>query len=116
MKLRDNRELASGDIISLVRKKFENEGKNISYIDVETYPSFDAVRLSADINNIDRYILEKVIREGQVTEIKITDNEIRKEFLKAARYRVNLFKNWDILDENLEVNFENFKAKYGRHL
>jgi len=116
MKLRDNRELASGDIISLVRKKFENEGKNISYIDVETYPSFDAVRLSADINNIDRYILEKVIRDGQVTEIKITDNEIRKEFLKAAHYRVNLFKNWDILDENLEVNFENFKAKYGRHL
>ena len=116
MKLRDNRELASGDIISLVRKKFENEGKNISYLMSETYPSFDAVRLSADINNIDRYILEKVIREGQVTEIKITDNEIRKEFLKAARYRVNLFKNWDILDENLEVNFENFKAKYGRHL
>jgi hypothetical protein len=116
MMLRDNRELASGDIVSLVRKEFNKEDKKISYIDVETYPNFDAVKMSTDFNNIDRYILEKVIKDRRIPEIRITDNEIKKNFLKAVHYRVTLFKNRAILDDNLEINIENFRAQYGRHL
>ena len=116
LKIRDNGQLFEGYIVYLERRQFKVDGKEIRDLDAAVYTDFNAVRLSTDINNIDRYIIERLIKDGQMSGIKVTDNQVRKDFLKTAHFRLNLLKNRDILDENLEVNFENFRLQYGRHL
>jgi len=116
LKLRDNHQLFNGDIVYLERSEFAKNDKKISYIKADAYTDFEEVRLSPDVINIDRFIMDKLIQDGHVPEIKLTDNAVRQEFLKVVHHRINYLRSRDILDDNLEVNLENLKRHMGRHL
>jgi len=116
MNMRDNRELFNGDIIYLERSEFTKEDKKISFIKVDAYNDFEGVRLSATVTNIDRYIIDKMIKDGRLPEITLTDNAVRQEFLKIINHRINFLKSRNILNDNLEVNRDNLDISLKRKL
>lgn len=114
MRMRDNRDLANGDIVYLERDQFAQGGKNISYMKVNSYTDFETIRRSFDVNDIDLYIIQNLITNGKISEPKSTDNAVRQEFLKIANYRISFLKNRNILNDKLEVNVDNLKRQLNR--
>ena len=115
LKMRDNNQLYKGDIICLERAEFENpDGKKIPYLKAEAYSDFEMVRISTDVTDIDRFILEKLIHNGRVPEVSPADNSVRKEFLKLVDNRINFMRSRHILNDNFEVNLENLRKHMRR--
>lgn len=114
MNLRDNKELLNGDIICLERSAFIQEDKKISFIKVDTYNDFNAIKMSPDVNNVDRFIIEKLIINGKTPGITLTDNVVRQEFLKIVNHRINFLKSRNILNDHLEVNRDNLEISFKR--
>ena len=104
MRLRDNRQLAAGDIIHLERTKFVKESKEISYIDVHAFSDWDALRMATEITSIDRYIINHIINNGYIPESAPTANLVRVQFMKIIQGRVNYLKTLDVLNDRLEIN------------
>jgi len=116
MNMKDNQQLFNGDIIYLERSEFTKEDKKISFIKVDTYNDFEGVKLSNQVNNIDRYIIDKIIKDGMRPEITLTDNAVRVEFLKIVNHRINFLKSRHILNDNLEVNRDNLEISLKRKI
>jgi hypothetical protein len=104
IRMRDNHELFAGDVIYMERSKFTKDGKKISYIKVDTYSDFESLRTAAGITNIDRYIVDRIIKNGYIPEIGPMANAVRSEFFKVVHSRVDYLKRRDILNERLEVD------------
>ena len=114
MNMRDNKQLLNGDIIYLERSEFTREDKNIPFIKVDSYQDFEAIRLDPQVNNIDRHIIDRIIKDGMRPQITLTDNAVRKEFLKIVNHRINFLKSRNILNDNLEVNRDNLEIHLKR--
>ena len=104
MRLRDNRQLAAGDIIHLERTKFVKDSKEISYIDVHAFSDWDALRMTTEITSIDRYIINHITNNGYIPESAPTANSVRVQFMKIIQGRVNYLQNLNVLNDRLEVN------------
>ena len=102
MDLRDNWKLLNGEVVCLERREFIKDEKKISYIRVESFIDFDALKKSPVVNNVDRFIVEKLIADGKTPQVGISDNKVRKEFLGIIDDRVELLKSRNILNDNLE--------------
>ncbi|MDE2027074.1 MAG: DUF3363 domain-containing protein [Candidatus Omnitrophica bacterium] len=110
MDLRDNWKLLNGQVVCLERREFIKEDKKISYIRVEGFNDFEAVRQSPVVNNVDRYIVEKMIENGKAPQDGISDNKVRKEFLDIIVDRIELLKSRNILNDDLELNRHNLEV------
>jgi type IV secretory pathway VirD2 relaxase len=104
IRIRDNHELFAGDIIYMERTKFAKDNKEISYIKVETFNDFESLRTAPEITNIDRYIIDRTIKNGFIPEISPTANAVRVEFMKIVHSRVDRLRRMGILNDRLEVD------------
>ena len=117
LKLRDNHQLSKGDFVCMEKTEFEKpDGQKIPYIKAEAYTDPEMIRVSTEVTDIDRYIIDKLIYNGQVPEAKPTDNWVRKEFLKVVEHRINYMRSRHILNDKLEVSIENLRRNMRRQL
>jgi len=111
--MRDNHQIFAGNIIYMERSKFTQEGKEISYIKVDTYRDFDSLRTTVNVTNIDKYIVNRIINNGYIPDIAPTANAVRVEFMKIVQGRVNYLKRCSILNERLEVERDRLEREMG---
>ena len=110
MDLRDNWKLLNGEVVCLERREFTKEDKKISYIRVEGFIDFEAIKKSPLVNNVDRFIAEKMIENGKTPQVGMLDNKVRKDFLGIIDDRIELLKHRNILNDNLELNRHNLEV------
>ena len=119
MRMKDNRQLATGDIVHLERGKFVKDGKEISYIDVHVFQDWDSLRMTPEITSIDRYIINRIVNNGYIPEVAPTANAVRVQFMKIIQGRVDYLQRVNILNDRLEVNRDrldiemNFRRRIG---
>jgi len=119
MRMKDNQQLATGDIVHLERTKFVKDSKEISYIDVHVFQDWDSLRMTPKITSIDRYIINRIVNNGYIPKVEPTANAVRLQFMKIIQGRVDYLKRVNILNDRLEVNRErldmemNFKRRIG---
>ena len=104
IQLRDNHQLYVGDIIYMERSQFTKDNKEISYLKVDAFPDFESLRTAINITNVDRYIINHVIKNGFVPGLNPTDNAVRIEFMKIVHSRVNFLIRHQILNDDLSLN------------
>ena len=119
MRMKDNYQLATGNIVHLERVKFVKDSKEISYIDVHVFQDWDVLRMTTEITSIDRYIINRIVNNGYIPEVAATANAVRVQFMKIIQGRVDYFKRVNILNDRLEVNRDrldiemNFRRRRG---
>ena len=110
MDLRDNWKLLNGEVVCFERCEFTKEDKKISYIRVDSFIDFEAIKKSPMVNNVDRFIVEKLIEDGKTPQVSPTDNKVRKEFLEVIDDRIEVLKASNILNDHLELNRHNLEV------
>ena len=119
MRMKDNQQLATGDIVHLERAKFVQDNNEISYIDVHVYQDWDSIRMTPAITSIDSYIMNRIVNNGYIPEVAPTANAVRVQFIKIIQGRVDYLQRVNILNDRLEVNRDrldiemNFKRRRG---
>jgi hypothetical protein len=101
--MKDNHQLATGDIVHMERAKFVKDSKEISYIDVHVFQDWDSLRMTPEITSIDKYIINHIVINGHIPEVAPTANAVRAEFMKIIQGRVDYLQRLNILNDRLEV-------------
>jgi hypothetical protein len=118
-RLKDGHQLSAGDIVHLERAKFIKDSKEISYIDVHIFQDWDSLRMTPEITSIDRYIINRIVKNGYIPEVAPTANAVRVEFMKIIQGRVDYLQRLNVLNDRLEVNSDrlvlemNFRRRIG---
>ena len=111
--------MATGDIVHLERAKFIKDDKEISYIDVHIFQDWDSLRMTTEITSIDRYIINRIVKNGYIPEVAPTANAVRVQFMKIIQGRVDYLRRINVLNDRLEVNRDrldmemNFRRRIG---
>jgi len=104
IRMKDNHQLATGDIIHLERTKFVTDTREVSYIDVHAFRDWDSLRMTTEITSIDRYIVNRVVNNGFIPEVAPTANAVRVQFMNIIQGRVDYLQRLEVLNDRLEVS------------
>ena len=114
MKMKDTGQLLQGDILYLERAEIEKDRQKISFIKVDRFDNFEQLKQSKEINNVDRYILDQIKKDGHLPKVLPTDNVVRQEFLKFAEHRVQSLKHQHALKDDLKIDPRNLEKRFKR--
>lgn len=113
-KKRDGGDLRNGEIIYLERKEFTKEvktqePKKVRYVFAESFRDFNSVSQNERLTSIDLFILNNLKDKGRLPRINSSDGEVRKEFLREMKERVELLQRANILNQDLSINEHKLK-------